>query len=308
MPSKGFISTVLLSVLLLVFCYVAVAKDVVRYNVLRNLNDVKQDYYVALLELALKKSQPEYGDYELKEVAIELANQARTLEMLAEGDFIDVHWSMTSAERERLLGTVYVPIMKGMMGARIFITHNANRSALLNINEPNDLKQFTVGSGYAWPDTEILEFNGFDVTTGSSLQLLTMLEKQRFVLYPRAIHEPWDEVIGHGDLDIESRFGLCYPVAMYFFVNKRNELLRKRLELGLERAIDDGSLDALFKHHPVTAKVIEQSRLNERKWLPLVNPNITSRTEQLLSDKRYVWKPLQHCMIASSQAEKATEH
>ncbi|WP_462170211.1 hypothetical protein [Pseudoalteromonas xiamenensis] len=283
-------------VLVMLIVSPAIASDVVRYNRSQTVIDPKQNYYIALLTLALQKSKDTFGDFQLQEVFIEEANQARTLEFLEAGQFIDVHWTMTSIERERKLGTVYIPLLKGMMGARLFIVHKDSLPRLSQLTNPLKLKELSVGSGFAWPDTRILKDNGFEVTVGSSENLINMLEKKRFALFPRAIHEPWSEVNGRTELVVEENLGLCYPVAMYFFTNQHNSRLRERLQYGLEKAIEDGSFDTLFATHPITADVLSLAHFEQRKVLPLQNEGITARTRQVFSTPSLVWQPVFDCV------------
>lgn len=275
------------------------AIDTVRYNVSHKFVDPKQSYYVDLLRLALEKSTPEYGPYQLIENPLEDTPQARTLDLLAKADLIDVHWSMTSIKREQKLGTVYIPLLKGMMGARIFIIHKDLQSRLKKHQYATALLDYRFGSGNDWPDSKIYAFNSLTVETAGAQNLLKMLEQKRFDLFPRALHEPWSEVVGHPKLQIDSRFGLCYPSAMYFFVNKNNHRLRKRLTDGLHRAINDGSFDQLFSHHPITKDALKNGYFEKRKVLKLRNPNMSIRTRDTLHSGRYTWQPLAECVKPS---------
>lgn len=293
------VSLLLLFLMLLLCSDVAKAVDIVRYTISNEFVDPKQQYYIDLLRLALTKSVPEYGRYRLVETSIENTPQARTLDLLAKADLIDVHWSMTSIQREQMLGTVYVPLLKGMMGARVFIIHKDLQANFKQHKYPSDIFRYRIGSGNDWPDSKIYALNSLKVETAGDQSLLKMLSQKRFDLFPRALHEPWSEVKGYPDLQVESKFGLCYPSAMYFFVKKSNNRLRQRITQGLQNAIDDGSFNQLFDHHPITKEALEKGRFDQRNVLKLRNPNMSIRTRNTLSSARYIWQPLVSCVQPS---------
>ncbi len=272
------------------------ATDVVRYNISQQYNDPKQDYYIALLRMALNKSRERYGPYQLFENSFDHTPQGRTLDLVERGKLLDVHWSMTSKQRETQLGTVYVPLLKGMMGARLLLVREDTLDKLELIDSAAQLTNFTLGSGSDWPDTAIYEANGFVVTTSNASTLPKMFQQRRFDLFPRALHEPWTELSGYQKVTVAPRFALCYPAAMYFFVTKQNTRLKERLEYGLNQAIDDGSFDQLYFSHPISKTAIDKAQFSTRKTLKLHNPNLTSHTRDILFDARYTWKPIHQCI------------
>ncbi|USE71707.1 hypothetical protein CTT31_21745 [Pseudoalteromonas maricaloris] len=281
---------------ILLTSYSVCASDLVRYNISKEFADPKQDYYIALLRLALNKSRDKYGAYQLIENSFDHTPQGRTLEILEQGKLLDVHWSMTSIQREKSLATVYVPLLKGMMGARLFLIHKDTEERLSLLNSPAQLMSFTLGSGIDWPDTSIYEKNGFVVVTSMAALLPKMLEEKRFELFPRALHEPWTELQSTNSAVVESKFAFCYPTAMYFFVNKNNRRLKERLTYGLNKAIEDGSFDKLFFNHPITREAIAKAKFEERKALKLQNPNLSGHTRDTLFNPKYTWQPIHQCI------------
>ncbi|MBD1581965.1 hypothetical protein [Pseudoalteromonas sp. S16_S37] len=291
--------TVLSYVLVGLFCSLAKATDTVRYNIAQHMYDPKQAYYLSVLQLALEKSAHKYGDYQLIPLSLDEAPQGRTLDLLANKDILDVHWSVTSIEREQQLGTVYVPLMRGLMGARLFLIHKDNVQIFANIQNAQKLKQYSFGSGIDWPDTKIYERNDIDVATSDGSHLHDMLAHKRFDLFPRALHEPWSEIANRADLVVEANFALCYPTVMYFFVNKDNHRLRKRLTYGLEKAIEDGSFEKRWQANPIIAQALLKSHLSDRKVLKINNPFMSIRTRDTLQVARYLYQPLQQCVMPS---------
>ncbi|MDW7548767.1 hypothetical protein HUZ36_08995 [Pseudoalteromonas sp. McH1-7] len=289
-------SVVYILIFILLAPLTSVAKDVVRYNISKEFADPKQDYYIALLRLALNKSRDQYGPYQLIENSFDQTPQGRTLEILEQGKLLDVHWSMTSIQREQHLGTVYIPLLKGMMGARLFLIHKDTAASIALLNSPVQLASLTIGSGIDWPDTAIYEKNGFDVVTSVATLLPKMLEEKRFELFPRALHEPWTELAHIDNAVVEPQFAFCYPAAMYFFVNKNNTRLKERLSFGLKKAIDDGSFDKLFFSHPVTREAITKAKFEDRQVLKLLNPNLSGHTRDTLFNPRFTWQPIHQCI------------
>ncbi|WP_245699498.1 hypothetical protein [Pseudoalteromonas byunsanensis] len=260
------------------------------------IHDPKQAYYISLLHLAMEKSTAKYGDFELKALMLNDVPQGRTLDLLANQDIIDVHWSMTSIGREQQLGVVYIPLLRGLMGARLFLIHQDDANKFAKLKNPMHLLNYSVGSGVDWPDTKIYEKNGFDVATSDTSHLHDMLEQRRFELFPRALHEPWGEIEQRPLLIVEPNFAMCYPAAMYFFVNPQNDRLRKRITEGLDQAINDGSFERLFFSNVIIAAALQKSSFTKRKVLKIPNPYISIRTRDTLNTKRYIWQPLQHCV------------
>jgi hypothetical protein len=257
----------------------------VKYNLSVQFVDPKQAYYIALLELALQRSQSKYGAYKMTPVVIEMP-QARTIKLVESNQHIDIVWTMTSIERENQLQAVYIPLLKGLMGYRIGIIRKGEQSRFSGINSLTEFKRILIGQGSDWPDTDILQQNGFSVISGSASKLLAMLAKNRFDYFPRAIHEPWDELSRRDDIELEQHLLLHYAAPIYFFVNKQNKPLAERLEFGLRQTIDDGSFDELLLNHPITAGVIEKAQLHKRRQFEIANPLLSPKSAALLNDAK----------------------
>jgi len=261
----------------------------VKYGTSLLLKNAPQSYYVDVLKLALEKSKDKYGGYKLQEQVIEM-HQGRTLNLLEQDKMVDVVWSMTSKEREQRFNTVYIPILKGLMGYRIGIIRADEAYQFADIDNLSQLKRTAIGQGIDWPDTQILLSNGFNVVQGAARNLLPMLKMKRFDFYPRGLHEPWEEIKNDANFEVETRILLKYPAPIYFFVNHKNEKLSKRLEFGLKKAIEDGSFDKLFYSHKMTAGVIERAQLFKRRVFELSNPLLSDKTKHILSDEN-LWLP-----------------
>lgn len=281
---KAFTRSILL--LLITVLFSAQAKDVVNYNISKKFPDPKQAYYIDLLDLAMEKSIDKYGDYELVPVVFEMP-QGRTSIMVQLNQGIDVTWRVTSQELEKRLQAIYVPLLKGMMGHRIFIINKGDQEKFSEDMTLSELRGLLAGQGYDWPDSIILQHNGINVVEGGAHKLLDMLQKRRFDYFPRALHEPWIEIADMPDLTVEENILIRYPAPFYFFVNRENTRLSERITYGLESALADGSFDSLFFHHPVTEDVMRLTKIHQRKIFLFTNPILSEKSQQLLQEPRY---------------------
>ena len=248
--------------------------------------DREASYPVDLLQLALGKSGREYR----LQPSAEVIPQSRAIALLRANEVIDVLWTVTSPERERLLLPVRVPIDRGIYGWRLFLIHADAQPRFDAVSDLPGLAELTAGQGHDWPDLTILRAAGLKVTAGSSYDgLFEMLARERIDYYPRALPEVFVELQQRRQLplSVETTLALHYPSAMYFFVSPANPQLAAALELGLEQAIVDGSFQRLFDHYFGAA--IAHARLGERKVLEIDNPLLPDLLAR--SDPRYWFKP-----------------
>lgn len=245
--------------------------------------DTRFQYHISLLRKALERTIPEYGPFELHPAKVEM-NQLRQFDILQSGGTaLDVIIKPTSIERELLLTPIRIPLGKGILGWRIMLIHKKNQHAIDQIKDLKDLAQFTIGQGLGWSDIQILRYNGLNVKEGGSYKgLFKMLLSDRFTLFPRGLSEAfteWDE--RHDDipnLQVEKNLLLHYPFARYFWTanSERGRQLNKRITLGLESIIQDGSFDILFQEH--YGDIIRRAKLGNRRLIRLENPTLPSST------------------------------
>lgn len=244
--------------------------------------DLKASYPVDLLQLALSKSGREY---QLQPTA-EVIPQSRAILLLQSNAVIDVLWTVTSPERERVLLPVRIPIDRGIYGWRLFLIRAGTQARFDAVNDLAALSTLTGGQGHDWPDLPILRASGLKVAAGSSYDgLFEMLVRERIDYYPRALPEVWVELEQRRQLplSVEETLVLHYPSAMYFFVSPANRQLADDLQRGLERAVADDSFAQLFDRY--FAAAIGRARLGERKILEIDNPLLPDLLPR--SDSRY---------------------
>ena len=238
------------------------------------------NYFSTLLKLALKKTEPEYGERELIEINEHLV-QKRALQQLQNDGTIDVYWTVTTKQREQKALPVRVPLLKGIMGYRVGLVRSERLEDFERLNSAVQLKRLIAGQGHDWPDFEILSDNGFEVL-GTSVydSLVDLLYKGRVDYYPRAINETIAEYayFDSPELAIEPNFILYYPSYIFFFVAKNKPELAKRLELGLDRAMDDGSFEQLFKNYINIYEIKAQLNLDNRQVIKLKNNLLSEET------------------------------
>lgn len=266
--------------------------------------DSRFNYRIALLNLVLEKTAAKYGAAKL-EALEQSVTQSRGLVML-ENNEIDVVFLATTKQREQTFLPVRVPIMRGILGLRVLLIHkdNVDRFAAVARSEVDssgvdsfDLfkQEFEAGFVFHWADMAILESNHIPVQKQPNYEnLFAMLSAKRFDYFPRGINEIWRELAEHSDtypeLIVDEHLALEYEYPVYFFVNKTNAELAKRIEVGLNIALADGSFKRLFlKHHK---DQIQRAQLSKRKLFYLDNPTLPADTP--LIDKSW-W---QHSSLA----------
>ena len=239
--------------------------------------DERHEYPEALLKLALEKTGVRFNMVPSKRIKY----QSKALRQLHENIEVNVVWSMTDRQREDDLLPIRIPIAKGLIGWRVMLTHKNKPFYTKNVSSLADLLVYSPVQGIDWPDTKILQANGFNVIGAQNhSEAATLLSRQQADFYPRSVIEALSELQQEGaDPDIRLKEGLAlqYKAAMYFFVNKRNVTLARLLEVGLERAIEDGSFDELFyQYHGPMLKKLALDKIThfnlDNPLLPLKTP------------------------------------
>lgn len=250
-------------------------------------DDSRYTYPLALLELTLQKTGVRY---ELKPSVLPM-RQTKALKRLEENLEVNVFWTMTDMQREEQLRPIRIPLAKGLIGWRVFLTHKDNSFKQESINTFSDLLEFSPVQGIAWPDTKILQANGFNVVTSRDyIEATTMLNNQLADFFPRSVTEVLDELDNNYSNNFVIKKGVLihYPTALYFFTNKRNVTLSRLIETGLNMAIEDGSFDELFNKH--YGEIISKLEVETSKQFELANPLLPEKTP--ISEALYWYKPL----------------
>lgn len=255
--------------------------------------DSRNHYFVEMLKLAMDKTTETHGPYKLAQVRVKM-NQSRAIALLTSNTILDVVWTMTSSERESLMRPVRVPLLKGLLGHRIFIIRQGEEQRFASITDFHALQTLTAGQGHDWPDTHILRANGITVKDAADYEgLFFMLANNRFDYFPRGANEPYSEVAARPDLNlmVEENLLIRYPAPIFFFTNDKNQHLAERLQTGLSLATEDGSFNNLFYNHPSTKKIFSQAQMENRRIFELSNPLLTKETKAILKSAALWYKP-----------------
>ncbi|MBB5203366.1 hypothetical protein HNQ51_000659 [Inhella inkyongensis] len=206
---------------------------------------------------------------------------------------VDVGWTMTSAERERSLLPVRVPIFRGLYGWRLLFLRPGmpavQREALARARTVKDLQPFRFVQGEDWADTQVLRANGLNVLTSTHHDhLFSLLAQGKADLFPRAAAEIWWEKDRRGEaLEVEPNLVLRYPAAIYFFVSPGRHALAAALERGLRALARQGEFERLFKRH--LSEALDRSGLQQRRVIELHNPLLSPQTP--LKDAALWYRP-----------------
>ncbi|MCF7803683.1 MAG: transporter substrate-binding domain-containing protein [Candidatus Marinimicrobia bacterium] len=274
---------------LICFAGTVYAQTVFTYRSAESAGDSRYDYDQDLLKLALDKTVDDYGEYTLK--ASPPMNFARALEVLRAGGLENPVFKVSASdEYMNVIDYVPFPVDLGIVGYRISFTSPEIKQKLASVTSLDQLKQYSMGQGAGWADIEILENAGFQVqTVGSYESLFKMVAANRFDLFPRGANEVLQEDKAHPDLTdlvVEDNLCLFYPLPRFFSTNKGNTTVLERVEAGLKKAYEDGSLRELWNQY--YQESIDYVNLSERTIISIENPNIESIDP---SYKQYFYQP-----------------
>lgn len=273
-------------ILFLIFFNFVVMAEEIKIRKKQSIEEANHDYCVGLLNIALKNTEKEYGLAKIVSVDMQLT-QGRSLDELSKGKIIDVDWAATSIEREKVLLPIKIPLFKGLLGYRVPVINKSDYDLFLKIKDVNDLKKLSVVQGTHWPDTQILEYSGFNVLKTPKFEnMYSLLESGRVDYFLRSICEAYGEVKvrGNKNLMVFDKILVAYNQPMYFFVNKNNGKLAERIKKGLLIAIETGEFLQYMENNPLTKEVFPLKKYSDSHIFSLKNPILPKNTP--LDDKK----------------------
>ena len=244
------------------------------------------EYPIKLLALALDQTGVSYQLIP----SDNFLSKGKALDRLQDNREINIVWGMTNVQREKDLLPIRIPIFKGLIGWRLLLIRQDMAERFTYIQQFEHLVKLSPLQGRDWPDTKILQSNGFDVITErNQTSLMKMLGRAQGDFFPRSIIEVWEElarskVANEIQLQIQPSLGIRYPAAIYFFVNKKSVPLANLIETGLEKAIENGTYEALFVENYKT--YIEKAQIENRTFYPLENAFLPEETPL---DRKELW-------------------
>lgn len=261
--------------LLIVISTSVLSNEVIIMNKPFSDKDPRNDYAHELLNAALLKTINKYGSFELKDSIVMNEERAKTTMLLT--GYGDVIQAATRKNWETKLIPIRIPILKGMMGKRVFLINKKMQKKFNAINSLDELKQIPLGSGHIWAITKVFKDHGFNVMTGTQYDsMFKMLKRGRFDYFPRGLNEILTEYQlrsnDNPELKIEESILLQTSLPVYFFVNPSKPQLAKRIHEGLNTIIKNGSFDLIFEKH--FNHVYDQLNIKNRKVFNLNNNNL----------------------------------
>lgn len=243
-----------------------------------NTNNQQNIYLTQLLRLALEKTEAADGHLDIEYYPASFSLTRFMLD-LKHNKTIDVIWNGSNPQREEELLAIKIPLLKQFNEYRVLMIRKEDQDKFSKVQNINDLRQFTAGSGTEWPSAVVLRQNDLPVITINNTNLLfAMLKAKRFDYISRNIFEAWDEeaLLANDNLAVEKTLLLHGGAHYYYFVNKSNHKLADRIKRGLEIAIADGSYDKLFfstsgfarGHLEITLGKRHQLELNTNTSIP----------------------------------------
>lgn len=227
-----YYSRVCIAFILLAFSSLTSAIDV-RHAALRE-GSVLDQYALDLLKYLIEKSGETANFIPHKGTGA----QTRREMQLKAGKY-DIDWLGATAEIEGRVKPIRFPILRGLLGHRVFIT-NKETSAKLSKGMPlAELQKFSVIQGQGWGDIPILEGGGFtNMKTNSKFDaIFKMVDGKRADLFPRSIIEPYGELDSRCNLGadyvckdknmlVDDKLLVVYKLPMLYFVSpKRKDLI-----------------------------------------------------------------------------------
>jgi ABC-type amino acid transport substrate-binding protein len=247
--------------------------------------DHRNDYFVALLSSALAR----FGDKYQTEQHSRGASSVRQLQLLAEGK-VSVTWNLSDKSRDDILLPIRIPLDKGLIGWRVSFLNKDDQQLFSRVKTLRDLRPIPVGQVFDWQDSRILEHNGLNLVAAPSYpSTFKMLKQKRFRYFPRSVIEVWGELerFPEYDLSVDHHLIIRYPVAYYFYVNRKTPELAIDLDKGLREMINDGEFERIFNQYYGTALV--KANLKKRRVIELENPFIDP--ENLKADAKFWLNP-----------------
>lgn len=208
------------------------------------------------------------------------------LRELADGQsrLVDIANVATSAEREEFLTAIPFPVDGGLLGFRVCVVLPQSLPKFADIKSLDDFRasQIWIGQGSHWPDTPVLEANGIPVVTHSRYEILFgMLRNERFDCFARGVSEVLYDLEMEQDpnLVIEPNLLIAYPMPSYLFVGPDDQETAHRLQLGIERAIHDGSFSEFLKRY--YSRAVKELNLSQRRVIALDNPFLSEESRYI---------------------------
>lgn len=247
-----------------------------------------RQYLIDVLQYVLDKTDSEFGPYRMEKYDKPLSPRRAFLEV-EQGRMLNAtfasSWTDDMDPFSKVIRLSY-PVFFGLLGLRSLIASTETHARLGAITRAGEIKGLSMGQGENWPDADILKHNGLRIVKAQQLEsLFPMLDKRRFDLLPLSVLEADEALAGNStaypQLSVNSDARIFYPFPFSLFINRQQERLAERFKKGLDLALEDGSLQHLFKQHfRVVSDSIERKKT---KLMMLSNPMVSAEENKQLS-------------------------
>lgn len=252
-----------------------------RRTIESDLSDYEK-HWRGVLELALQKSGV---PYRLIAVDGRGLTHARIARSLNSGGSVNLTYMGTSAEFEKQLLPIRIPVFRGLIGYRILMIRDDQQPFFSAITDLSQLKGVSLGLGIQWSDVPIMKNAGFNVIQVHYENLFNALAAGRFDSVSRAAHEIEPELVilrkKHPHLVGEKALILGFRQASYFFVGKEDYALADVIRTGLLNAYNDGSFVHYFNNSPVVKRAKQLLLEPQRKLLWINNYELTEQSRMV---------------------------
>ncbi|GAD80781.1 hypothetical protein VEZ01S_42_00010 [Vibrio ezurae NBRC 102218] len=242
--------------------------------------DVSHSYLVSLLELAIKETEHDFGPAKLDFMPIQLG-QNLVLPLLDIEGILDTVASAPTRQREIQFRAARFPLLMGLLGYRMMLIRPEDEAKFLAISRPEQLKVLKACQGSSWPDSAILEEQGYNVIRVEKFEtMFDYLHSGRCDYFPRAITEGYGELDAYNSANPDKpllafdKVLLHYTVPLFFFTSHKNFLLAYRIETGLIRANEKGLVEQLMRSHPVTKSAYPLQKWQSSVVFEVANPHL----------------------------------
>ncbi len=242
-----------------------------------NTSSISEDYYLVIIDAALKATESTYGPYQLVFTQEQLSSE-RKHDLLVVGEKVNIDrlvgFPNQSGPRKGLI-RIGMPVLNGFMGYRILLIRKEDQPRFSNIKTLEELHKLPMGFGKGW-EGHVYKYNGFSVAEPLNMTLLLkMLAGKRYFFVPLSVIEIDDHYAIDGksvdNLVPEQTLLIYMPLPVYFYVSPEQPVLADRLTVGLKYLQENGQLDAIFKAH--FGERLKRLNLSGRTLIELTNPD-----------------------------------
>ncbi len=269
-PNHGGWRRALLATLLIGAGARAAAIDVAIMDRPSNDSDRRRDYVMLLLHDVMESTLAQFGPYRIEFAAFAMERPRLLLEM-QQGRSVNIAANPANAEWLAKLPSVPIPIDQGLQSWRLLLIDERNQQRLQRQAAAGQLRQARAGAGASWAIHDVMVRQGYATISGNSYDgLFLMLKAGRFGYMPRGVHEIFSEFEHYRErfpeLAVENSVVLHVPIPSLLFISPQHPRLRRRVAVGMEAMLRDGSLERLvlayYHDDLVRAQLCQRTRID----------------------------------------------